>query len=371
MRGSWFVAFGISLGVACQTSSRSEDEKQRELDAARNRAAHRLDASAREVGDPGRAAARAQAEAAAPAAAPATGARTESGAGDAAAKAGPQEGAPKTTSSVQQEIEEEMEKARQRLGSEAENRQLGVDDFTEDQERIVGEATARSILSRFKKLSPDSAVSIYVRKVGAVLVESSSRPGIPYRFVVLETDEVNAFAAPYGFVFITTGALRFLKNEAELALILAHEVAHVELKHGLEAILRAQLDIQKRAARDRLDKLAKPLPEEQKKAQDELQSEMDRLSDIVLKAQGLPQEKEADRTGLLLVSRAGYDPAAAMAFFARCPQATSQVDDKPPILRSHPMVSERIEAANAIVARLPRGGAVLAERFLQSTRPIR
>ena len=358
MRSSWVLILGISLGVACQASSRSEDAKERELDAARDRAARKLDEAAREDSQARGGAARTQPQAPGAAAARA---------GDAAAKAGPSQGAPEEKGS----IEEEIEKARRRLGAEAESRLLGVEDFTEDEERTVGEATARSILSRCKQVPPGAAVSIYVRKVGAVLVESSSRPGIPYRFVVLETDDVNAFAAPYGFVFITTGALRFLTNEAELALILAHEVAHVELKHGLEAILRAQLDLQKRAARDRLDKLAKPLPEEEKKVRDELQSEMDRLSDLVLKGQGLPQEKEADRTGLGLVSRAGYDPAVAMAFYARSPRFTAEIEARPVIFRSHPMAGERIEAAREIVARLPRGGAVLAARFLEATRPIR
>jgi len=362
MRSSWMFILAISIGVACQAPSRSEDAKERELDAARDRAARKLDEAAREGGEARGDPARARPQVPAPEAD-----RPRAGAGNSTAKPGSPESAPEEKSS----IEEEIEKARRRLGAEAENRLLDVEDFTEDEERIVGEATARSILTRFKKAPQDSRASVYVRKVGAVLVESSSRPGIPYRFAVLETDDVNAFAAPYGFVFITTGALRFLRNEAELALILAHEVAHVERKHGLEAILRAQLDLQKRAARDRMDKLAKPLPEEEKKARDELRSEMDRLSDLVLKAQGLPQEKEADRTGLELVSRAGYDPAAAMAFYARCPQAAAQVEEKPLIFRSHPMVSERIESATEIVARLPRGGAVLAARFLEATRPIR
>jgi predicted Zn-dependent protease len=360
------LILGISLGVACRAPSRSEDARQRELDAARDRTAGRLDAASREGSRIEDAAAPEQ-----PRAPQAGAASAASRAADAAAKAAPPQGVPEQKGSAKEQVEEEIEKARRRLGADAEKRDISVEDFTEDEERIVGEATARSILSRYKTLPPDSAVSIYVRKVGAVLVESSSRPGIPYRFVVLDTDDANAFAAPYGFVFITTGALRFLKNEAELALILSHEIAHVEKKHGLEAILRAQLDLQKRAARDRLDKLATPLPEEEKKARDELQSEMDRLSDLVLKGQDLPREKEADRSGLELVSRAGYDPSVAMTFYARCPQAKTQVDDKPLIFRSHPMVGERIEAARDLVARLPRGGAVLAERFLQATRSIR
>jgi beta-barrel assembly-enhancing protease len=292
---------------------------------------------------------------AAPAAAAAPGA-------DPASKAGPSQ----ETGSI-----DELRKARERLSGEATETPLRVESFTEDEERSVGEATARSLLSRYRALPPDAPASIYVRKVGTVLVENSSRPELPYRFIVLEAKEVNAFAAPYGYVFITTGALRFARNEAELAFLLAHEIAHVEKKHGLAAIVRAQLDLSKRSARQRLDAMSPPPSAEEKEQREALEKRMDELSDLVLKGYGLPNEREADKVGLLIVTKAGYDARASTAFLARIAEVKAPVDDKPEIFRSHPLAGERFVAVNAFVSSFPPGGAVLADRYREAVKTLK
>ncbi len=84
----------------------------------------------------------------------------------------------------------------------------------------------------------DPSVTKYVTLVGAVLAQASTRPNLDWQFVVLDTDGVNAFAAPGGFIHITKGLLGLMKNEAELAGVLAHEITHVTEKHTVNAIMK-------------------------------------------------------------------------------------------------------------------------------------
>ena len=103
------------------------------------------------------------------------------------------------------------------------------------EEQQIGAGVSEKIRQRYGVVQ-DANVHRYVALVGTVLAQASSRPSIPWTFVVLDTDGVNAFAAPGGFVHITRGALALLQNEAELAGVLAHEIIHVSEKHTIRAI---------------------------------------------------------------------------------------------------------------------------------------
>ena len=106
------------------------------------------------------------------------------------------------------------------------------------QEFQLGCVVASRILPLYKPLPPDDPRSAYVRTLGAALAAASNDP-MPYRgymFLTVESGEVNAFAVPGGFVFVTTGMLKFLKDEDELAAILGHEMGHMELRHGMKSV---------------------------------------------------------------------------------------------------------------------------------------
>lgn len=110
--------------------------------------------------------------------------------------------------------------------------------FTLQEEKEIGFQSAVSLLKRYGHYK-NKPVNDYVKIIGEKLVHTSStRPGLKYRFIILDTEEVNAFAAPGGYVFITKGALKSLDNEAELAAVLGHEIAHIEAGDGLETIAR-------------------------------------------------------------------------------------------------------------------------------------
>ena len=87
----------------------------------------------------------------------------------------------------------------------------------------------------------DAALTKYVSLVGNVLAKASSRPDLKWEFIVLDTDGVNAFAAPGGLVHITKGALGLIKTESELAGVLGHEIAHITKKHTVNSIKRSKV----------------------------------------------------------------------------------------------------------------------------------
>jgi beta-barrel assembly-enhancing protease len=107
---------------------------------------------------------------------------------------------------------------------------------TIDEEKEIGFQSAIYLMKKYG-LYKNNEVNSYITRIGESIAKKvSKRPEIQYRFIVLDTNEVNAFAAPGGFVFITKGTLKALYNEAELTAVLSHEIAHIEDGHGLEAI---------------------------------------------------------------------------------------------------------------------------------------
>ena len=106
------------------------------------------------------------------------------------------------------------------------------------QEYQLGCVVASRILPLYRPLPQDDPRSVYVRALGSALAAASNDP-MPYHgymFLTVQSDEVNAFAVPGGFVFVTTGMLKFLKDEDELAAILGHEMGHMELRHGMKSV---------------------------------------------------------------------------------------------------------------------------------------
>ena len=106
------------------------------------------------------------------------------------------------------------------------------------QEFQLGRAVAARVLPLYPVLPQNDPRTVYVNRLGHAIVAASNDP-MPYHgycFVMLDSDEVNAFAVPGGFVFVTTGMLKFLKDEDELAAILGHEMGHMELRHGMRAV---------------------------------------------------------------------------------------------------------------------------------------
>ncbi len=114
--------------------------------------------------------------------------------------------------------------------------------LSDEEEYYLGRGVSAVLLSRYKPF-PNRQLQDYVSKVGSTVVAFSTRPEIfnGYHFMILDTDEVNAISAPGGFIFITKGFLKIIPDEESLAAVLAHEVGHVALSHGVQAISDSNL----------------------------------------------------------------------------------------------------------------------------------
>ena len=115
-------------------------------------------------------------------------------------------------------------------------------DITPEQEYYIGRSVAATVLVTYKPYDNQKA-NEYLNVLGQTLSQFGAKPETfgGYHFVLLDTDEINAFSAPGGLVMISRGMVRLCKNEDELAAVLAHEIGHVENQHGLRAIKKGRL----------------------------------------------------------------------------------------------------------------------------------
>jgi predicted Zn-dependent protease len=180
----------------------------------------------------------------------------------------------------------------------------------------------------------------YVNRVGSWLALHSGRPDLPWRFGILDTPGVNAFATPGGHVFVTRGLVERVRSEAELAGILAHEIAHVVQKHHLNDIRKAA---GKNLALDLASLKSGGIAGEAGRA----------LARVGLEGfvRGLSREDEleADRIGVVIAARAGYEPfglPAVLQTLASMPQDDSAMAL---FLKTHPTPLDRLNALEALL----------------------
>jgi predicted Zn-dependent protease len=238
-------------------------------------------------------------------------------------------------------------------------------DLDPSEEHFIGRSVAAQILSMPQySLADDAALTAYVERVGAGIVAQNDgvrRPFLDYRFAVLATDEVNAFACPGGLVLVTRGLLANTRTEDELAAVLAHEIAHVTLRHGVAAIQQANLAqaftyLGAGAAQAAMS-------EEDLKALTGLFDES--VGDVVrtLVTSGYSRDAEiaADQLGRGFLAGAGYDPQA-LAGVLGC---MHDHGGNGGMFATHPSPKDRIEALGQPLAGAPAttGADMRARRF--------
>jgi predicted Zn-dependent protease len=202
--------------------------------------------------------------------------------------------------------------------------------ITDAEEQQLGAAVSEKIRARYGVVQ-DADVHRYVTLVGSVLAQASSRPNLPWTFIVLDTDGVNAFAAPGGFVHITRGALALLENEAELAGVLAHELVHAAEKHTVNA-LQKNKTIQM-GADETLSGNAALLNQLTERV----------YLDLVEKGFGRAEENESDEKGAVIANTIGYAPQGLGAFLTRLQERNKTATEKRGLFASHPEMKERLD----------------------------
>jgi predicted Zn-dependent protease len=213
--------------------------------------------------------------------------------------------------------------------------QQASSEVDQPQEVALGRDVAARLLGA-APLVPDERLQRYVNNVGRWLALHTERPGLPWHFGVLDTDTVNAFATPGGNVFLTRGLYARLRSEAELAGVLAHEISHVLRKHHLTAM--------QKNARTGLaaDALALALADRgNSEARNKLIS-----AGTELYARGLDKsdELEADRLGVVIAARAGYDAYGLPAVLQTLEAMNPQDSGLALMFKTHPAPAERLDA---------------------------
>lgn len=268
--------------------------------------------------------------------------------------------------------------------------------LTEEETRIIkeyeaeldlGRNMAGRLLQAYRAYDNKETLQ-YVNLVGQLVAKNSPFADRQFTFGVLDTDAINAFAAPGGYILITRGALRKVANEAELAGILGHEIAHVGKKHIYDAIIKksraeksdgkskvpATVSSRKRpeaASSETADTLAKYIGG--------ASGQFNVLSAIqggitVLLEEGIDPklEHEADLEGVRYALAAGYEPRAMADYFARILKQKEKLDLQV-LNKTHPSIDSRIKRIEEMLSRtLPQEytGAIGQERFVNRTKGI-
>jgi beta-barrel assembly-enhancing protease len=223
------------------------------------------------------------------------------------------------------------------------------------QESEIGKGMADEVAKTEKRLADDQWQA-YVNEVGQKIVKVCDRQDIEYHFTVIESDQVNAFAAPGGYLYIYTGLLRIMDNEAELAAVMAHEISHVVGRHGVKQ-LQATMGVA----------LATQLVLGDKSS-DVMKAAINVGMSLIFSGYSRDHEREADKFGIYYMPKAGYDPNASITMFGKLAalggSGAPNVFEK--LTASHPDTQERITNAKAEITgmgTLPAGLTLATKRY--------
>jgi predicted Zn-dependent protease len=243
------------------------------------------------------------------------------------------------------------------------------EEFTPENKYYIGRAVAANILGdpRYKPYDEPKSHE-YLTLLGTSLAWCSSMPETfgGWHFQVLDTDEINAFGCPEGFVLVSRGLLRCARAEDEVAAILAHEIGHVALEHGVKAIdksrkTEALLLIVKAGV------MVAGSSEAQKLAANFGDSIKDIVNNLVNKGYSRDLEYQADAFAVALLQTAGYDPRALVRMLEV--MQTKWTKDGPGFMKTHPSPADRIKAVEEVIKGLPAPAAApAAVTVVRSTR---
>jgi predicted Zn-dependent protease len=223
--------------------------------------------------------------------------------------------------------------------------------YSWEQEVRIGREVDRQIVAQFGTY-PDEALEVYVRGVGqAVLAASHLRregalpeyQNAKFVFRVLDTEAVNAFALPGGFVYVTRGLLAHLENEAQLAVVLGHEIAHVAARHGSQHALESGLAMVGLLG-------ASLLGEEMAGAGQEIGDYGGIAAQLMLLRYGRDDERESDRLGVEYAALAGYRAEEGAGFFVKLQRMQARGGWFPGFLSTHPDPGRREETVAHLAA---------------------
>lgn len=232
--------------------------------------------------------------------------------------------------SVQKKIEEKTDAA-------TSSALLGLVGISQEEEITIGRQIAGNLLGA-SALVKDQSLQIYVNNVGRWVASQSERPDLTWHFGVIESSDVNAFAAPGGYIFLTRGLYSLLQNEAELAGVLGHEIGHVIRKHHLKILQKSSL----------VD-LGGKLLSKRVGGNDKVQKLIGNGAEIVARSLDKNAEFEADRIAVVLAARAGYDAFALPEVLQQIGHFSKDDGSVALLFKTHPHPDDRLEKLGLVM----------------------
>ena len=228
------------------------------------------------------------------------------------------------------------------------------------EERRLGEAFMREVRARLA-LVDDPGVEEYVDSVGRRLAAATDTPGQPFHFFVVAADDVNAFAGPGGYIGINAGLITNTDSEGELASVLAHEMAHVTQRH-----IARRFEQQERSSIPVFAGILAAVVLGTQSPDLGQAAAAAMLGTAVQTTLNFSREaeREADRVGLQVLKRAGYDPRAMPAFLEKLQSAQRYARKAPEYLSTHPLTTSRIADLQARAEQAPTQGPEDSLRYL-------
>jgi len=230
-------------------------------------------------------------------------------------------------------------------------------DFTPEEEQAIGREVAAKILGIYKLYTADPALTRYVNLVGQYVSRYSDEPDRQYYFAILDTDTINAYSCPGGYIFVSKGLLDIVDSEAELAVVLGHEIAHVTEKHILKEVKRANLlSAGTGLAADQAFKGGG--------MGDEMARKISQKAMSVLLTKGLAKKDEftSDEKGFVTACRAGYSATAYFDFLNKMDKITA-APGMAVLVKTHPQPATRMKELKSESC---KASILLPERFREA-----
>jgi predicted Zn-dependent protease len=226
---------------------------------------------------------------------------------------------------------------------------------SESEEIAIGRQIAGNLLGA-APLVKDDKLQKYVNRIGRWVATQSERPDLPWHFGVIQSEDVNAFAAPGGYIFITLGLYRTFQSEADLAGVLGHEVGHVVRQHHLKILQQSKwVDAGSKALSQTVG------------GNDKVQQIIGSGAEIVARGLDKDAEFEADRIGIVLATRAGYDAYGLPSVLQQIGHASKDDNRVALLFKTHPLPEDRLNKLDAAMGdRFDRvKGLTLEKRLLK------
>jgi beta-barrel assembly-enhancing protease len=234
------------------------------------------------------------------------------------------------------------------------------EDITPEQEYYIGRAVAATILEKYLPYNNEEA-NRYVNLVGQTLAQASDRPETfgGYHFLILDSTEINAFAAPGGLILVTRGMLQCCGSEDALAAVLAHEIGHIQGQDGLRAIKTGRLTAAFNVlAMEGAKHFAGP---ELAKLTEAFEGSVgDIVSTLVNNGYSRELERQADDTAVRILTRVGYNPSALVDMLKEMDKRLKPGGQD--FAKTHPGPKDRIGEIQVQVTRFPPRPTPLARQ---------